>query len=106
MIAIAENKKFITIAELKNMGYSYYKISKLEEQGREKDYVCGFEESYGYLTGTYVRDKDAVNAAFIICERKIQDEKKKHHKSPYQFDAACFRGVHFFGCSARVGGDG
>ena len=33
MIAIAENKKFITIAELKNMGYSYYKISKLEEQG-------------------------------------------------------------------------
>ncbi len=33
MNAIAENKKFITIAELKDMGYSYYKIGKLEEQG-------------------------------------------------------------------------
>lgn len=33
MNAIAENKKFITTAELKEMGYSYYKISKLEEQG-------------------------------------------------------------------------
>ena len=43
-------------------------IGKLEEIGRESDYICGFEESYGYLTGTYVRDKDAVNAAFTICE--------------------------------------
>lgn len=43
-------------------------IGRLEQQGRETDYICGFEESYGYLTGTYVRDKDAVNAAFIICE--------------------------------------
>lgn len=43
-------------------------IGKLEEQNRASDYICGFEESYGYLTGTYVRDKDAVNAAFIIAE--------------------------------------
>lgn len=43
-------------------------IGRLEKEGREKDYVCGFEESYGYLTGSYVRDKDAVNAAFMICE--------------------------------------
>ena len=34
----------------------------------ERNYICGFEESYGYLTGSYVRDKDAVNAAFMICE--------------------------------------
>lgn len=40
-------------------------IGRLEE---ERDYICGFEESYGYLTGSYVRDKDAVNAAFMICE--------------------------------------
>ena len=40
-------------------------IGRLED---EKDYICGFEESYGYLTGSYVRDKDAVNAAFMICE--------------------------------------
>ena len=43
-------------------------IGKLEKEGRAQDYICGFEESYGYLTGTYVRDKDAVNAAFMICE--------------------------------------
>lgn len=43
-------------------------IGRLEAQGREKCYIFGFEESYGYLTGSYVRDKDAVNAAFIICE--------------------------------------
>lgn len=43
-------------------------IGRLEAEGRVKDYICGFEESYGYLTGTYVRDKDGVNAAFMICE--------------------------------------
>ena len=43
-------------------------IGRLEKEGRAQDYICGFEESYGYLTGTYVRDKDAVNAAFMICE--------------------------------------
>ena len=43
-------------------------IGRMEAEGRADDYICGFEESYGYLTGTYVRDKDAVNAAFMICE--------------------------------------
>lgn len=43
-------------------------IGRLEAQGREGDYICGFEESYGYLTGSYVRDKDGVNAAYLICE--------------------------------------
>lgn len=43
-------------------------IGKLEATGQADSYICGFEESYGYLTGSYVRDKDAVNAAFMICE--------------------------------------
>ena len=43
-------------------------IGRLERDGRAGDYICGFEESYGYLTGTYVRDKDGVDAAFMICE--------------------------------------
>ena len=43
-------------------------IGRLEANNRENDYICGFEESYGYLTGTYVRDKDGVNAAYMICE--------------------------------------
>ena len=43
-------------------------IARLEAQGKEDSYIFGFEESYGYLSGTYVRDKDAVNASFLICE--------------------------------------
>ena len=43
-------------------------IARLEAQGKEDSYIFGFEESYGYLSGTYVRDKDAVDASFLICE--------------------------------------
>ena len=43
-------------------------IGELEKQGRAEDYIFGFEESYGYLSGSYVRDKDAVDGAFLICE--------------------------------------
>lgn len=43
-------------------------IGRLEKQGREDSYIFGFEESYGYLTGSYVRDKDGVDGAYMICE--------------------------------------
>ena len=43
-------------------------ILMLEQKGREDSYIFGFEESYGYLSGSYVRDKDAVDGAFMICE--------------------------------------
>lgn len=43
-------------------------IGKLEKQGKADCYVFGFEESYGYLTGSYVRDKDGVDGAYMICE--------------------------------------
>ena len=43
------------------------KIKEYEVSG-EKNYVFGFEESYGYLPGTYVRDKDAVGATLLIAE--------------------------------------
>lgn len=43
-------------------------IANLEAVGQEERYVFGFEESYGYLAGTYVRDKDAVIASMLICE--------------------------------------
>ena len=43
-------------------------IGLLEKAGKENSYIFGFEESYGYLTGTYVRDKDGVNGAYMICE--------------------------------------
>ncbi len=43
-------------------------IALLEKAGHPESFILGYEESYGYLTGTYVRDKDAVNASFLICE--------------------------------------
>ncbi len=43
-------------------------IALLEEKNEENRYILGFEESYGYLPGTYVRDKDAVVASMLICE--------------------------------------
>ncbi len=43
-------------------------IGNLEAAGEEDRYIFGFEESYGYLAGGYVRDKDAVVAAMLICE--------------------------------------
>ena len=43
-------------------------IGLLEKKGKADSYIFGFEESYGYLSGSYVRDKDAVDGAFLICE--------------------------------------
>ena len=43
-------------------------IGLLEEKGEEDRYIFGFEESYGYLAGSYVRDKDAVVASMLIVE--------------------------------------
>lgn len=43
-------------------------IAELEAAGEEGRYIFGFEESCGYLSGTYARDKDAVNASLLICE--------------------------------------
>lgn len=47
-------------------------IGLLEQRGETQRYIFGFEESYGYLSGTYVRDKDAVNASVLICEMAAQ----------------------------------
>ncbi|EJU35255.1 phosphoglucomutase/phosphomannomutase, alpha/beta/alpha domain I [Slackia sp. CM382] len=51
-------------------GFKYIgrQIGLLEAAGRASDFLFGFEESYGYLAGTHVRDKDAVVASMLICE--------------------------------------
>lgn len=51
-------------------GFKYIgeQIGKLEQEGRAEDFLLGFEESYGYLAGSYVRDKDAVAAVMLIAE--------------------------------------
>lgn len=43
-------------------------ITELEKKNEENRYIFGFEESYGYLSGGYIRDKDAVDASMLICE--------------------------------------
>ncbi len=65
---VAEHYGVDTINVLTGFKFIGEQIGELEAKGREEDYICGFEESYGYLTGGYVRDKDAVNAAFVIAE--------------------------------------
>ena len=58
--------------ELRRMltGFKYIgeQIGLLESQGHTERYIFGFEESYGYLSGAHVRDKDAVNAVMLACE--------------------------------------
>ena len=58
--------------EMRNVltGFKYIgdQIALLEKTGEEKRYIFGFEESCGYLSGTYCRDKDAVDAAFLVAE--------------------------------------
>lgn len=51
-------------------GFKYIgeQIGLLEGEGRRERYIFGFEESYGYLSGAHVRDKDAVNAVMLACE--------------------------------------
>lgn len=72
--------------ELRNVltGFKYIgeQILGLEKNGEESRYVFGFEESYGYLAGTYVRDKDAVVASMLICEMAAY--YRKNGKSLYE----------------------
>lgn len=51
-------------------------IGILEENGEQERFVFGFEESYGYLAGPYVRDKDAVVASMLICEMAAYYKEK------------------------------
>ena len=67
-------------AELKNVltGFKYIGevILNLEKDNEEERFVFGFEESYGYLSGSYVRDKDAVVASMLICEMAAYYKKQ------------------------------
>lgn len=63
-------------------GFKYIgeKIREFEDSG-DKTYLFGFEESYGYLAGNFVRDKDAVIAAMLVCEMALY--YKENGKSLY-----------------------
>ena len=57
-----------TVNVLTGFKYIGEQIGFLEQAKKTDSFVFGFEESYGYLSGSYVRDKDAVAGAFLICE--------------------------------------
>ncbi|MBO2518015.1 MAG: phosphoglucomutase, partial [Clostridiales bacterium] len=59
-------------------GFKYIgeQIGLLEKEGTPERFLFGFEESYGYLSGTSVRDKDGVNAALLVCRMTAEWKKK------------------------------
>jgi phosphoglucomutase len=65
---IADSYKVKTANVLTGFKYIGDYIGELEAAGRTEDYILGFEESCGYLTAGYVRDKDGVLAAMLISE--------------------------------------
>ncbi len=65
---IAESYGCKMVTVLTGFKYIGGEILRLEQLGQEDKYVFGFEESCGYLKGTYARDKDAVVASMLVCE--------------------------------------
>ncbi len=65
---IAENYGVTMNAVLTGFKYIGGEILKLEEKQEQDKFIFGFEESCGYLKGTYARDKDAVVASILVCE--------------------------------------
>ena len=65
---IAKKYNVSTINTLTGFKFIGEQIDVLKKQNREKDFIFGFEESCGFLKGTYVRDKDATVAAMLVCE--------------------------------------
>ena len=66
--AIAADYGIETIDVLTGFKFIGDQIKGYEDKGRTEKFIFGLEESYGYLKGTYARDKDAVVAAMLICE--------------------------------------
>ena len=73
---IAEKYGCRMVEVLTGFKYIGEQIGLLEKAGEEDRYVFGFEESYGYLAGTYVRDKDAVVSSMLICEMAAYYKEK------------------------------
>lgn len=65
---IAKKYNATTINTLTGFKFIGEQIDILKKQNRENDFIFGFEESCGFLKGTYVRDKDATVAAMLVCE--------------------------------------
>ncbi len=73
---LAETYGFEVVNILTGFKYIGEQILRLEQKGEQDRYIFGFEESYGYLSGGYVRDKDAVDASMLICEMAAYYKKQ------------------------------
>ena len=62
---VAEHYGLRTVNTLTGFKYIGEQIGQLDD---EREFVFAFEESYGYLSGSYVRDKDGVNAVLLVCD--------------------------------------
>ena len=67
---ICESNNITVINTLTGFKYIGEKISEMEKNG-EHSFLFGFEESYGFLIGDYVRDKDAIISSILICEMTL-----------------------------------
>lgn len=73
---IARKNGLNVVEPLTGFKYIGDQITKYEKTG-ENEFLIGYEESYGYLVGTYARDKDAVVASMLICEMAAYYKKNK-----------------------------
>lgn len=73
---IARKNGLNVVETLTGFKYIGDQITKYEKTGKN-EFLIGYEESYGYLVGTYARDKDAVVASMLICEMAAYYKKNK-----------------------------
>ena len=91
-------------------GFKYIgeQVGLLEAAGEEERYIFGFEESYGYLAGGYVRDKDAVVASMLICEMAAYYRTKgismiEARKKMYEEYGVYYNALDNFTCEGASG---
>ena len=80
--AIAKEYGVTVLRTLTGFKYIGEHIAQMEAEGKEDNFIFGFEESCGYLSGTYARDKDGVAAAMLTCQ--MVAHLKKQGKTPQE----------------------
>jgi phosphoglucomutase len=105
---VAEHYGVRTINVLTGFKYIGEQIGQLEADGKADSYLFGFEESYGYLSGTYVRDKDAVNGVLLICEMFAYYKAKgisllDKLEELYQAYGYCLNSLHSYSFEGSTG---
>ena len=85
-----------TLTGFKFIGEQITELAKTNEQDR---YILGFEESYGYLAGSYVRDKDAVTASMLICEMTAYYKSKGKNLKQVLFEL--YEKYGYFFCAQK-----